>query len=129
MVSMFRWFAYVLFLLLVVVGLAYFAAGRTTPPTLTIEQPTGLVGQQSTLQFTAGAPRAFFTRLEASLEQNGHTFPLFDLASPGSATVKNLDADHLQVTRPIGKVSLPELQQGPATITITATRDSLLRLR
>jgi hypothetical protein len=126
---MFRWFAYVLFLLLVVVGLAYFAAGRTTPPTLTIEQPTGLVGQQSTLQFTAGAPRAFFTRLEASLEQNGHTFPLFDLASPGSATVKNLDADHVQVTRPIGKVSLPELQQGPATITITATRDSLLRMR
>ncbi len=129
MVSMLRWFAYVLFLLLLVVGVAYFAAGRTTPPTVTIDQPAGLVGQQSTLQFTAGAPRAFFTKLEASLEQNGRTFPLFDLASPGDATVAHLDTDHLRVSRPIGKASLPDLQQGVATITVSATRTSFLRLR
>jgi murein DD-endopeptidase MepM/ murein hydrolase activator NlpD len=129
MVSMLRWFSYVLFLLLAAVGLAYLAAGRTTPPTLTIEQPTGLVGQQGTLQFTAGAPRGFFTRLDASLQQNGKTFPLFDLASRESATVTHVDTDHVQVTRPIGKVSLPDLQQGPATITVSATRESFLRLR
>ena len=129
MVSMFRWFAYVLFLLLAVVGVAYLAAGRTTPPTITIDQPTGLVGQQGTLQFTAGAPRGFFTRLEASLEQNGKTVPLFDLASPDTAKVTHVDADHLQVTRPIGKVSVPDLQQGPAKIIVSATRESFMRLR
>jgi murein DD-endopeptidase MepM/ murein hydrolase activator NlpD len=126
---MFRWFAYVLFLLLAVAGVAYLAAGRTTPPTIAIDQPTGPIGQQGTLQFTAGAPRGVFTRLDATLEQNGRSFPLFDIATPESATVTHVDADHVQVKRPLGKVSLPELQQGPATIRVSATRTSFLRLR
>jgi hypothetical protein len=100
MVSMFRWLAFFIVVLLVLAGGAYVAAGRTTPATIVIDQPGGPIGQQGTLQFTAGSSRGFFTKLEASLEQNGKTFPLFDQAAPAAdgVTVKHVDADHLQVT-------------------------------
>ena len=128
MVSM-RLLGFFLALFLLLIGGSYVAAGRTTPPTLTIEQPTGPVGSGGTLQFTAGAARTVFARVEARLEQNGKTFPLFNLAAPGDATVKHLDADHLQITVPIGKAAIPELQQGSAKVVIVATRTSFLRLR
>lgn len=129
MVSMFRWFAFILLLLLALAGGSYIAAGNTTPATIVIDQPAGPIGSQGTLQFTAGAARGYFTRLDAVLEQNGKTFPLFTVAAPEGATVKHLDADHIQVTRPIGKASIPELQQGPAKLTVTAVRTSFLRIR
>ena len=124
-----RLLGFFLALFLLLVGGSYVAAGRTTPPTLTIEQPTGAVGSAGTLQFTAGAARTVFASVEARLEQNGKTFPLFNLAAPGDATVKRVDADHLQVSVPIGKGVIPELQQGTAKVVIVATRTSFLRLR
>jgi murein DD-endopeptidase MepM/ murein hydrolase activator NlpD len=131
MVSMFRWLALILVLLLVIAGGGYVAAGNTTPPTISIDQPTGPVGQQGTLQFTLGASRGLFSKVSATLEQNGKTMPLFDQAAPEAegATTRHTDADHLQVTRPIGKVALPDLQQGAAKITVTASRQSFLRIR
>jgi hypothetical protein len=129
MVSM-RWLAFVLVLFAALAGISYLAAGRTAPATLVIEQPTGPVGQQGILQFTAGTPRGAFTRLDATLEQNGKTVSIFDQNGvPEGATVKRVDADHVQVTRQIGKAALPDLQQGQATIRITAVRTSFLRLR
>ena len=124
-----RWLAFVLFLLVALIGVSYLAAGRTTPATLVIEQPAGPIGTSGVLQFTAGAARSFFTQLDATLEQNGKSYPLYSAAEPGAATLKRLDADHLQVSVPIGKGAIPDLQQGPATITITAVRTSFLRLR
>jgi len=124
-----RLLGFFLALFLVLVGGSYVAAGRTTPPTLTIEQPTGPIGSGGTLQFTAGAARTVFARVEARLEQNGKTFEVFNLTTPGTATVKHLDADHLQVTVPIGKGAIPELQQGTARVVLVATRTSFLRLR
>jgi murein DD-endopeptidase MepM/ murein hydrolase activator NlpD len=129
MVSMIRWLAVIIVLLLALAGGAYLAAGQTRPPTLSIDQPTGPIGQKGTLQFTAGVPRTVFATLEATLEQNGKTYPLFNIAAPEQAEVKRADADHLVVTRPIGKASIPEIQQGPAKVTVTATRTSFLRIR
>jgi murein DD-endopeptidase MepM/ murein hydrolase activator NlpD len=126
---MFRWFAAVLVALLIVAGVVYFAAGRTTPPSVSIDRPTGAVGQQGTLQFTVGAPHGFVSALSASITQNGNTYPLYSLDAPHDAAVSHTDPDHVQVTRPLGKISVPELQQGSATITVTATRTSFLRLR
>ena len=129
MESMFRWLGLLILLSLGLAGFVYWSAGQTTPPTITIEQPAGPVGQQGTLQFTAGAGRAIFASLDATLEQNGKTYPLFTLNNPGTAVVKRLDADHMQVAVPIGKVALPELQQGTASVTVTASRTSFLRIR
>jgi hypothetical protein len=129
MVSMFRWLVLLLVVLAAIAGGGYIAAGQTTPATVTIEQPSGAVGQKGTLQFTAGAPRAFFTHLSATLEQNGRSVPLFTLDSPDSVTITRLDSDRLRITRPIGKADVPDLQAGPATVTVTATRTSFLRIR
>ncbi|MGE3958289.1 MAG: M23 family metallopeptidase [Vicinamibacterales bacterium] len=131
---MLRWLGLVLFLAVVLVGGAYVAAGQTTPATLSIDQPTGPVGQAGTLQVTAQVPRALFARLDATLEQNGKVFPLFSLDDPLKATItgadaQRLDVDHLLITRSIGKAAIPELQQGPARITVTAARTSFLRIR
>lgn len=129
MESMFRWLGFFFLLVLGVAGFVYWSAGQTTPPTITIEQPAGPVGQQGTLQFTVGTGRAVFAGVDATLEQNGRTFPLFTLNNPGSAVVARVDADHLQVSLPIGKVALPDLQQGTASVTVTASRTSFLRIR
>lgn len=134
MESMLRWLGFVLFLGLVIAGGSYVAAGQTTPPVLSIDQPTGPIGQSGTLQVTAQVPRVLFASLDARLEQNGKSFPLFSLDDPLKASVagadaKRTDVDHLVITRAIGKAAIPELQQGPAKITVTAGRLSFLRLR
>lgn len=134
MESMFRWLAFFVFLAAAMAGGVYFAAGQTTPATVSIDQPTGPIGQAGTLQVTAQVPRARFSKLEAVLEQNGKVFPLFSLADPNQATISGADAkrtdlDHLVITRPIGKAAIPELQQGPATIRVTAGRTTFLRIR
>ncbi|MFN7915820.1 MAG: M23 family metallopeptidase [Vicinamibacterales bacterium] len=131
---MLRWLGFVLFLGLAIVGGSYVAAGQTTPPVLSIDQPTGPVGQAGTLQVTAQVARALFSSLDATLEQNGKSYPLFSLDDPLKATIKGAEAkrtdvDHLVITRTIGKAAIPELQQGPAKITVTAGRLSFLRLR
>jgi murein DD-endopeptidase MepM/ murein hydrolase activator NlpD len=114
---------------ILVVGGAYIAAGRTTPPTLVIEGPTTPVGQRGTLEFVAGAPRGHFDRLEATLEQNGKVTPIFNLVQPQQGTVTRLDDQHMKFSVPIGKAAIPDLQQGAATVNVIAGRTSFLRLR
>lgn len=134
MVSMFRWLGFALFLTLAVAGGTYVAAGRTAPAVLSIDQPTGAIGQSSPLQVTAQAPEAALASLDGSITQNGRTYPLFALTDSAARAVSGaeaarIDADHLRVTRTVGKASVPDLQAGPATITVTATRRSFLQLR
>src|SRR5882672_399244 len=127
--SMFRWLAALLVLLALAAGVAYIVAGRGAPPRVTINQPTRVIGQTGSLDVTAEAPNAKFTTLAIALEQNGKTVPLFALDNAQQATVANLDANQLRVTRPLGKRSVPELQSGTARIVVTATRPSFLNLR
>jgi hypothetical protein len=48
MVSMLRWLLALLSLALIAAGGAFVVAGRTTPPSVVIDQPTGPVGQRGT---------------------------------------------------------------------------------
>ena len=68
------------------------------------------------------APDGRVTSLSLALEQNGRTVPLFSLDGPQAATLTQIDRDHMRVSRPLGKQSVPELQQGPARIVVTASR-------
>ena len=54
---------------------------------------------------------------------------MFSLDAQQSATLTQVDADHVRVSRPLGKQSVPELQQGAARITVSASRPSFLDLR
>jgi murein DD-endopeptidase MepM/ murein hydrolase activator NlpD len=109
-------------------GVAYVVAGRGAPPRITITKPDRPIGQAGTLEITAEAPSARFTALNVVLEQNGRTVPLFSLDKQ-TATLSQLDPNRLQVSRPLGKQSVPELQSGSARIIVTAVRPSFLKLR
>jgi murein DD-endopeptidase MepM/ murein hydrolase activator NlpD len=109
-------------------GIAYVVAGRGAPPGITITKPDRAVGQVATLEITAEAPNALFTVLNIALEQNGRTVPLFSLDKQ-TATVSHPDPNRIQISRPLGKQSVPELQSGTARIVVTAARPSFLKLR
>ena len=126
---MFRWLLAFLVLVLVAAGGAYVVAGQGAPPLLTIDKPDRVVGQAGTLEVTATAPRAKFTSLAISVEQNGHSVPLFTLLGAQAATIAQVDPNRLRISRPLGKQSVPDLQSGPARIVVTATRPSFLNLR
>jgi murein DD-endopeptidase MepM/ murein hydrolase activator NlpD len=129
MESMFRWLLLLVALACAAVVGLYVAAGRGAPPHLTIDKPDRFVGQAGSLDVTADAPNAQFTALTITLEQNGKTVPLFTLDGPQTASVTRTDRTHLNISRPLGKQSVPELVSGPARVVVTATRPSLLKLR
>jgi len=129
MVSMLRWLAaLVLFALAAGAGL-YVAAGRGTPPALTIVSPERVVGQSGQLEITAGAPGGRLSSLTITLEQDGQQTPLFALDDPGEAAIDQVDADTMRISRPLGSQSVPALKSGPARVIVRAIRSGLLELR
>src|SRR4051794_12602804 len=123
-----RWIAGLLLLLLLGFAGLYVGAGRSAPPTLTINQPSGrFVGQIASVDVTAEAPNAKFSVLTVTLEQSGRTVPLFSLSDANAANVlTQVDRNHVRISRPFGKVGVPELKAGPARIVVSATRPSFL---
>jgi murein DD-endopeptidase MepM/ murein hydrolase activator NlpD len=135
---MFRWLTGLLITFLLVAGAAYWFAGRGQPPVITIERPERVVGQAGMLDVVVEAPGGRFTSLTVAVEQDGRTIPLFNLegdlqtgaitgAEGGAITQTGPDA--VRVSRPLGKQSVPELQQGAARIAVAASRSSFLNLR
>ncbi|MDR1989124.1 MAG: M23 family metallopeptidase [Acidobacteriaceae bacterium] len=124
-----RWLLGLLVLCLVAVGGLWVAAGRGTPPALEITKPDRAVGQKADLEVVATSPAGTLTNLNIVLEQHGTETALFSLADPQEASVTDLGDGRTKVVRPIGKTAIPALQEGPATIVVSATRKSLLGLR
>jgi hypothetical protein len=126
---MLRWFVGLIVILLAVAGGGYWIAGQGAPPRLAIVKPERVVGQTGSLEVTAEAPDARFTSLTIAIEQNGHTIPVFSLGGDQPATLTQVDRGGLRISRPLGKQSVPDLQQGGARIVVAATRPSFLNLR
>lgn len=126
---MLRWLVGLLLVVLVVAGGTYWIAGRGAPPAIKIDRPERVVGQTGTLDVVVEAPRGRLTALAIALEQNGRSIPLFSLDAQQSATLTQVDDNHVRVSRPVGKQSVPDLQQGAARITVSASRPSFLNLR
>ena len=129
MESMFRWLLALLVTLALACTVAYVIAGRGAPPQLTIDKPDRFVGQAGSLDVTADAPNGQLSALTITLEQNGRSIPLFTLDGPQTASVTRVDRNHVNVSRPLGKNSVPALESGPARVVVTATRQSFLKLR
>lgn len=120
----------VLFIVLIVAvggGAAWFLAGRQPGPTIEILKPEKFVGTSSQVEVLVHAPAAELTALTMTLEQNGKQFPLYSLGEQ-SAEVKEDDRG-TRLTRTIGKESTPELVSGPARILVTAARPVFRKLR
>ncbi len=126
---MLRIMAFIIVFVLAVFAVVYFAAGNAAGPAIQIQQPGKLVGQESTLEVTVETPPGALRTLDITLEQKGRTVPLFSLAAPGAATVKQETPDRIRISRPIGRRAIPELEAGPARIVVTASRSVLRGLR
>lgn len=115
----------------VALGIAYLAAPRfAAAPVIEVKSPEKYVGQNSSLEFSVQAPGTQFSKIEATLEQEGQSAIVFSLdpAQAGNAKVTQESSDRLWVIRPLGKQSLPNLKAGPARLTITASRPILYDL-
>jgi murein DD-endopeptidase MepM/ murein hydrolase activator NlpD len=122
-----RWFFGLLVLLAVAVGIAYYFAGKTDGPAITINLPA-TIGQAGVLNVSIDAPGAELSGLTIEMEQKGRIFPILDLLSaPTDGIVR--EGDRVTVTRAVGKQALPELHSGPATVRVRATRPVLRGLR
>ena len=124
---------FIFFLLIagiVVLGGAWFWAGRMSGPTIQLRGPDKYVGQSTPLEVRIDSPGGKFARVDVTLEQNGKSFPLFALdQNQNQATVKQETADRLFVMRQIGKKTIPELQNGQARLVIHAARPVVYGLR
>jgi murein DD-endopeptidase MepM/ murein hydrolase activator NlpD len=115
----------------VVLGGAYMYAGTLPGPAIEIRGPEKYVGQNTQLQFTVDTPQGQFTNVDATLDQEGQSTPIFstDPTQQPQGEMKQESADTMYVIRQIGKQALPTLKAGPARLTITATRPVFYGIR
>jgi murein DD-endopeptidase MepM/ murein hydrolase activator NlpD len=119
----------VLVLLLAAAGGAWYVAGRADPPGISIGEPARLVGQSGNLDVSVVAPGGELTRLDVVLQQGATRIPVFTLPGAEPARLVRQEKDRVQLTRPIGKLEVPELEAGPLTVHVTAARPVLFGLR
>jgi murein DD-endopeptidase MepM/ murein hydrolase activator NlpD len=108
-------------------GGAWLWAGRMPGPTLELKQPEKFVGIGTTLELRAESPDGRFSRLDVTVEQNGKSWPVYALEQQ-PATAGD-PAKQIFVMRPIGKRAIPELQNGPARVTVHAARPVIYGIR
>jgi murein DD-endopeptidase MepM/ murein hydrolase activator NlpD len=107
------------------VGGVFVYAERLPGPAVEIAKPTKYIGQSTPVEVAISAPGAKIDTITIAFEQNGKQTPLFSLASPGSAQVKQEAADKVRITRTIDREAVPDLKTGAARIIVTATRPVL----
>jgi murein DD-endopeptidase MepM/ murein hydrolase activator NlpD len=105
-------------------GIGWYLAGREAGPMISITAPQGFVGQKGTLSFTVETPDGQLSTVEASIEQNGQRT---SLAPDGVLLVPGQLRQDMEM--PLGKASQPALVNGPAAITVSATRPVFFGLR
>jgi murein DD-endopeptidase MepM/ murein hydrolase activator NlpD len=123
-----RFLVFLIVLALIVGGVAWFWAGRSAGPTITIRQPGQFIGQNSSLEMSVEAPEGKFAAVDVTVEQGDKSFPVFTLNQP-AGDIKQESAERLYIMRPVGKRALTDLQSGPARIVVHASRPVLFGLR
>jgi murein DD-endopeptidase MepM/ murein hydrolase activator NlpD len=110
-------------------GAAWVWSSRAEGPRIDLRQPERFVGQATPLDLRVEAPGGQFARVEVTVEQGGRSFPVFTLAQPSTASVRQESAERLFIMRTVGKRDIPELQPGSAQIVVRAARPLLFGLR
>ncbi len=108
-----------------VAGGVFVYAGRLPGPSVEIVKPTKYVGQSTPIEVAVSTPGAKVDTITITFEQNGKQTPLFSLASPGAAGIRQESANSVRVTRTIDRDAVPDLKTGAARIVVTATRPVL----
>jgi hypothetical protein len=121
--------ALVVAVLLVASGVTYYYAGKEPGPLVAILQPFAIGSSDVTVEFTVDAVGSKLVKADAVLEQQGRSFPLFALASPGQATFTQETPTRVRITRVVPATALTGLKDGAARVTVTAVRKVLFGLR
>ena len=108
---------------------SWFWAGRAVGPLIEIRQPERFIGQVTSLDVMIESSDRQFARVDVTLEQGDRSYPMFTLAQPTQADVRQETAERIYIVRPVGGRDLPELQPGPASIVVRAARPVLYGLR
>jgi len=124
-----KFLVFLVILALVGGAAAWVWSSRAEGPRIDLGQPERVIGQATPLDLRVEAPDGQFARVEVTLEQNGRSFPLFTLAQPSAASVRQESAERLFIMRTIGKRDIPELQAGSARLVVRAARPLLFGLR
>jgi len=103
-------------------GAGWYLAGREAGPSITVKSPDRFVGRAGTLDVVAESATPVVS-MSASLEQNGQATQIASYA--GDGTAQNL----VSLSGAVGKTAQPALVNGPATLTVTASRQVFFGLR
>src|SRR4029453_8720758 len=77
-----KFLAFLLLLIVIGGGVAWFWGGRAPGPAIEFRQPGKYVGQTSELDLMVQTPQSQLSRLDVVIEQNGKSFPVFSLNLP-----------------------------------------------
>jgi len=124
-----RTFLFILVLLLLGAGTAWFVAGSADGPKIEIAQPAKAIGQIGELEVVVDTPGGTLARLDVALEQSSKRFPVFSLGGAGGATMTREGEDRLRIKHGVGKRQIPDLQAGAARVVVTAVRPVLFGFR
>ena len=108
---------------------AWVWSGREDGPRIDLRQPDRFIGHATPLDLVVESPGGRFARIDILIEQQGRAFPVFTLAQPNEASVRQESAERLYIMRTIGKRDIPDLQAGPARLVVRAARPVLFGLR
>jgi murein DD-endopeptidase MepM/ murein hydrolase activator NlpD len=120
-----------LFIVIVLVlggGAAWYYAGRADGPAIEIARPLAAIGQTGELEVRIDAPGARLDGLEVFVEQGEKRIPVFSLQGADAAALVQ-DGTRLTLVRDIGKRQFPQLEAGDARVVVEATRPVLFGLR
>ncbi len=110
-------------------GMSWYAAGRSTPPRIDITSPTAALGRAGELSVAVDAPGGKLKSLDAVLAQGASEVPIVTLAGAALSQLAHAGNDRVLLNHPIGKQEVPQLVEGKARITVTASRSVLFGLR
>src|SRR5687768_15639246 len=123
--TLIRFLATVAVVGLVMLGGAWWWAGRMDGPAVDLKTPQKFIGRATAMELSVQAPGGQFSRVDVTLEQNGQTYPVFTLEQQGQSQVRQETAERLYVMRPVGKLAIPELKSGAARLVVRAARPVL----
>lgn len=119
----------VVFALLAVGGVFVFA-GTRPGPSITITNPTTVIGVSSPLDITVDPDGTTVGDVQVAIEQKGVQSPVFvGGQSDADRQVTRAPTGVVRITHVVGKASVPALTSGPARLVVTASRSVLFGLR
>ena len=110
-------------------AVTFYYAGQEPGPLVKVDKPEAIGGGAVALDVTVDPVGSTLRSLEVSVEQDGRVFPLFSLASPGSARFTQETADRMRITQESPPDAVTGLRDGPARLVVRASRDVLYGVR